>query len=563
MTNSDNSWPKFLKRMSASVGGDNTTLLGTSYQGTAYQSQLQQQPQWQQQPPRNGPPLPPRRNQQLYQPHEQQAGVTASSSSLPSGIQNISLDLHQPLSTPAAPTVLRRASRDKAPGGTGVVSKPAVPIIDDRPPTTDRVAEFRLDIPDGVRNMTQHPEDTIVGSVVITVTKPTKALRISLTFLGQQRVYVRDSSNQTPLSAYTNIDYTMFEKHLSLWGHSMDVGSINNAATNHMETLPPGTLIIPFSIKLPRVNYPSTIKREKACRVRYLVWATFERPGTFKDHTMTTHKEEICFEPLAYPTRPAEVHRISKTISGNPDSSITANIAVKVSGGLLQLPAIPGERIRYQIEACAVADQSVDSNPADQQLVDIGQFVVRYVRIAIVERLKARGLIKGKDHIQSYHRDMHSVTLTPTGAKPGKSANSAAEHSSSGYIRLPLDMCPFNSKQLERDYEMRIECDVADKSSLLNKVTRQKSTYSMHVPLEICTIPPASFDTAAYQNAYTDESRNMSNIVPPLHYSAAVEPELAIGGWELERSYFKWDKSNPTWIELARRKNPESQFTQY
>ncbi|KAJ2801708.1 hypothetical protein H4R20_003573 [Coemansia guatemalensis] len=558
MANSDNSWPKFLRRMSASVGGDNAAVQSTLYQGTAYQSQLQQQPQ-RQQPPRQGPRLPPRRNQQLYQPREQSAGVTASSSSLPTGLQNISLDLGQPLSTPAAPPVPQRTNRDRASSGISTASKPALPIIDDRPPTTDRVAEFRLDIPDGVRNMTQHPEDTIVGSVVITVTKPTKALRISLAFVGQQRVYVRDASNQTPLSPYTNIDYTMFEKHLSLWGHNMDTGSSSNTPTSHLETLPPGTLIIPFSIKLPRVNYPSTIKREKACRVRYLVWATFERPGTFKDHTMTTHKEEICFEPLAYPTRPAEVHRISKTISGNPDASIAANIAVQISGGLLQLPAVAGERIRYQIEARAVLDQNVDSNPADQSPVDVAQFVVRHVRIIIVERLKARGLIKGKEHIQVYRRDMHSVTLTPTGAKPGKAANSAAEHSSSGYIRLPLDMCPFNSKQLEREYEIRVECDVADKSSLLNKVTRQKSTYSMHVPLEICTIPPSSFDSAAYQNAYTDESRNMNNIVPPPHYSAAVEPELAVGGWELERSYIKWDKSNPTWIELARKKNPEYQ----
>ncbi|KAJ2613417.1 hypothetical protein H4S08_002220 [Coemansia sp. RSA 1365] len=547
--------------MSASVGGDNAVAQSSSYQGTAYQSQMQRPPEWQQhipqhQPPRNGPPLPPRHNQQMYQPPEHHTGITTSSSYLSTGIQNISLNSNQPISAPAASTVLQRANRDRVSGEFSASSKSSLPIIDDRPPTTDRVAEFRLDIPDGVRNMTQHPEDAIVGSVVITVTKPTKALRISLSFLGQQRVYVRDASNQTSLSPYTNIDYTMFEKHLSLWGHNMDIDS-SSTPSSHLETLPPGTLIIPFSIKLPRVNYPSTIKREKACRVRYLVWATFERPGTFKDHTMTTHKEEIYFEPLAYPTQPAKVHRISKTISGNPDSSITANIAVQVSGGLLQLPAVAGDRIRYQIEARAVLNQTTDANPADQQPVDIAQFIVRHVRIIIVERLKARGLIKGKEHIQSYHQDMHSVTLTPTGAKPGKSANSAAEHSSSGYIRLPLDMCPFNSKQLERDYEMRVECDVADKSSLLNKVTRQKSTYSMHVPLEICTIPPANFDTAAYQNSYTDDSRNMANIVPPPHYSAAVEPELAVGGWELERSYIKWDKSNPTWIELVRRKYPE------
>ncbi|KAJ2581665.1 hypothetical protein EV177_010409, partial [Coemansia sp. RSA 1804] len=137
--------------------------------------------------------------------------------------------------------------------------------MDDRPPTTERVAEFRLDIPNGVRNMVQHPEDTIVGSVVVTVTKPTKARRIVLCFMGQQRVQLRDQSSVSPAS----IEYTLFDKQLVLWGS--EYGAADD--DSRMETLLPGTLVVPFSINLPRVNYPSTIKRDRVCRVRYVVWA--------------------------------------------------------------------------------------------------------------------------------------------------------------------------------------------------------------------------------------------------------------------------------------------------
>ncbi|KAJ2648572.1 hypothetical protein IW137_001218 [Coemansia sp. RSA 1287] len=441
-------------------------------------------------------------------------------------------------------------------GGNGPehVSKYASLATDDRPPTTDRVAEFILDIPDGIRNMTQHPGDVIVGSVVVTVTKPTKALRIKLTFLGQQRVYVRDMSNQASLLNYTNVDYTIFDKQLTLWGR--DLGKDDTAANGPLETLQPGTMRVPFSIKIPRVNYPSSIKREKTCRVRYVIWATLERPGTFMDHTILTDKEEIHFEPIAYPTRPREALQINNTIYGTLETS-TAHIAVVVTGGIVQLPAVAGDRVAYQLEARTQLDQRSVTNSGNQHLAGINQCVIRFMRVYIVERLKARGLIKGMDHTQAYSKDIHAVTLIPTNSKPGKVSNSESVYSSNGHIRLPFDMCPFDSKQLERTYELRIECDVVDKSSLLDKMTRQKSTYTMHMPLEICTVSPDTFDAAAYQNAYTNESLNISSIALPPHHKAAAEPKVAVGGWELERSFIKWDRLNPTWVELARKRNTE------
>ncbi|KAJ1718500.1 hypothetical protein LPJ61_006596, partial [Coemansia biformis] len=156
MVHPDNSWPKFLKRMSATIGD------GVGQQSNATPATRQERP----------PVLPPRQVQQLYQPHQQMA-IAASSASLPTGLQGITLDLgrgQQSFDGSAYPSELhtideapRRSSYDSALRGPGVAAAPAV--IDDRPPTTERVAEFRLEIPDGVRNMTQHPGDVIVGSV--------------------------------------------------------------------------------------------------------------------------------------------------------------------------------------------------------------------------------------------------------------------------------------------------------------------------------------------------------------------------------------------------------------
>ncbi|KAJ2557987.1 hypothetical protein GGH12_006030 [Coemansia sp. RSA 1822] len=492
-----------------------------------------------------GPPLPRRPNQQLYQP-QQWTNHSTSTASLSTGLHDISLS-----SNLQQPSTFNAPEPQKSCHGA-IASKHASLAIDDRPPTTDRVAEFILDIPDGVRNMTQHPGNIIVGSVVVTVTKPTKALRIKLTFLGQQRVYVRDMTNQASLLNYTNVDYTIFDKQLTLWGR--DLGE--DDANGPLETLQPGTLRVPFSIKIPRINYPSTIKREKTCRVRYVVWATLERPGTFMDHTILTDKEEIHFEPIAYPTRPHEALHINNTIYGTPETS-TAHIAVVVTGGIMQLPAVAGDRVAYQLEARIQLDQRSVTNSDNHHLTDINQCVIRFMRVYIVERLKARGLIKGMVHTQAYSKDIHAVTLIPTNSKPGKVSNSESVYSSNGHIRLPFDMCPFDSKQLERTYELRIECDVVDKSSLLDKMTRQKSTYTMHMPLEICTISPDTFDAAAYQNAYTNESLNMSSIALPPHHKAAAEPKVVVGGWEIERSFIKWDRLNPTWVELARKRNAE------
>ncbi|KAJ1726001.1 hypothetical protein LPJ61_005492 [Coemansia biformis] len=400
--------------------------------------------------------------------------------------------------------------------------------------------------------MTQHPGDVIVGSVVVTVTKPTRAQRISLVFLGQQRVYVKDTGNPGALSMYTNVDHTMFEKRLALWGQSVD--DRGTGAAGPLETLPAGTQRIPFSIVIPRVNYPATIRREKACRVRYQVWAVFERPGTFKDHVLATHKEEIHFEPLAYPSRPREAVPISEDVPGSHEST-TRHIGVAVTGGLVTLPAVAGERIAYQVEARTVRSPSSAAGVSDQFPTDPAQFTVKHVRLTVVERLTARGLIKGREQAQGYRRDLHSIALVPEGAEAGKTSNKTEVFSSSGHLRLPLDMCPFDSKQLKRSYELRVDCDVIDSQSLLNKVTRQKSTYQAHVPLDVCTVSPDLFDTAAFRNAYTDESRNMAAIAPPAHFDSAAEPEIRVGGWELERSFAKWDRFNPTWIELAKRRN--------
>ncbi|KAJ2338421.1 hypothetical protein GGF43_006884, partial [Coemansia sp. RSA 2618] len=345
-----------------------------------------------------------------------------------------------------------------------------------------------------------------------------------LTFRGQQRVYVRDTTNHSLLQPSTNVDFTMFEKNLTLWGHDINEGE---APSGYSETLLPGTLRIPFSIKMPHVNYPSTLKRDKVCRVRYIIWAALERPGTFKDHTMLTPKEEIHFEPIAYPTRPREASQISNIVYGGSDTS-TAHILVTFTGGILDLPVVAGDRIGYQLEARLGPDLNSTANAANQHLADINQCVVRFMRVYVVERLRARGLIKGKVHTQTYDKDIHAVTLKPTISDPGKIANSTGVYSSEGNLRLPLDMCPFESKQLKRSYKLRIECDVVDKSSLLDKVMRQKSTYSMHMPLDICTISPDEFDTATYQNAYTNESLNMYSIAPPPHHKATGEPDAMV-----------------------------------
>ncbi|KAJ2891508.1 hypothetical protein IWW38_003587 [Coemansia aciculifera] len=140
------------------------------------------------------------------------------------------------------------------------------------------------------------------------------------------------------------------------------------------------------------------------------------------------------------------------------------------------------------------------------------------------------------------------------GQVPGKHSNSAGVFATTGYLRLPVDLCPFESKQLSRTYELRIECDVADDRSLLDKVTRQTSTYTLYIPLDVCTVSPDAFTVAALNNAYTDEALNVKGIAPPAHHLAAAEPALRIGGWEVERSYAKWDKNNPCWIELAKKK---------
>ncbi|KAJ2761726.1 hypothetical protein IWQ57_005973, partial [Coemansia nantahalensis] len=433
MVQPDSEWPNFLKRMSATIGD------GASPQPAPGQDRPLP------------PPLPARRNQQLYQPQ----GLEASTTSLTTGLQDITLDFGG-----SASPLREDAPRPSSDSATRSFAGPD-PLADDRPPTTERVAEFRLDIPDGVRNMTQHPGDVIVGSVVVTVTKPTPAQRITLVFVGQQRVYIKDTSGASALSLYTNVDHTMFDKRLALWGRPVDAGP-----GGAPETLPAGTQRIPFSIQLPRVNYPATINRERACRVRYQVWAVLERSGTFIDHTTATHREEICFEPLAYPPRPREVLPINESVVGDYTAT-TRHIAVQVTGGLLKMPAEAGERIAYQIEArTARGPSAAAAGAADPYPMDPEQFDVRHVRLTVVERLTARGLIKGREQAQGYRRDMHTVKLVPEGAEAGKTSNRARVFASSGDLRLPLDMCPFDSKHLKRTYELRVDCEVVDNQSL-------------------------------------------------------------------------------------------------
>ncbi|KAJ2552514.1 hypothetical protein EV175_003280 [Coemansia sp. RSA 1933] len=529
MSNTDPGWPKFIRRMSAALNDSGS-------QTTAHQQTQQKQ---------HPPPLPKRPpNHHLYQPKtlwiesEDEEGESSNAAPIlplrPTSISIQGLSQFMDEQQQAFDQAQRPARRaEKQPQRRtsllrgGSVRRPApapasgVPD-DDRPPTSDRVAEFRLAIPDGVRCMTQHPGDTVVGSVVVTVTKPTKAQRITVRFLGQQRVHLRDPS-QT-LSTRVAVDYTLFEKQLVLWG------SAASDSETEPETMPPGTLTLPFSIALPRVNYPATVKCDRVCRVRYVVWAVFERPGTFVDHSVATAKEEIRFEPIAYPTRKREPLSIEATISKATDPADAPDVSVQLSGAISQLPVVPGDRLLYNLEATVVGEHP------DKD------YRVKRMRMVFVEKLKMRGLIRGQEHTTTHRTDIYSAKLVSAGT--GKYASS---------VRVPLDMGQFGSKLLRRTYEVRIECDVTNEASLLGRMTRQKATFAAYVPLDVCDVSPDSFDSAALMNAYSDESRNIASFAIPSHDDAAAEPEICKGGWELERSYQKWNKHNDCWRELVRK----------
>ncbi|KAJ1831158.1 hypothetical protein LPJ63_004469 [Coemansia sp. RSA 2711] len=530
MASSNESWPNFMRRMSATISNDDTVF--TREPAGSQPPALPQRPHQQLYSPQQQLCSPQR---QLYQP-QQWTDPSQSMSSLSAGLDFA--DSHQSL-LPRRESLGAPRAESGAPQ-TEFSAREMVSTADDRPPTTERIPEFVLDIPAGVRCATHHPGGTIVGSVVVTVTKPTKATRIRLTFLGQQRVYVREPT-QAPLTPHTNVDHTMFDKQLVLWGRALSDG---DAA---QDTLLPGTLRVPFSIRMPRVNYPATLKRDKVGRIRYLVWATLERPGTFVDHTLTTHKEELCFEPTVYPQRVPEALHIGHTISGKPDST-TAHVAVEVTGCILHMPAVAGDRVMYQLEARTRLDHN-RADADDTRQTDAVQWIIRFMRVYVVERLRARALIRGREQMQTTRTDIHAVTLVSDASKPPRISNSTNIYSSSGYLRLPLDMCPFDSKQLKRMYELRVECDVVDKSSLLDKVTRHKSTYAMRLPLDVCTVAPDDCDPLLMQV-------EPDSLLPP-HHKAASEPALLVGGWELEQSFVKWDKFNPTWVELARKRSAD------
>ncbi|KAJ1856135.1 hypothetical protein LPJ73_002225 [Coemansia sp. RSA 2703] len=520
MTNPEqSSWPKLFRRLSLTGGSDKKD----KWRGT-----LSQDPQ-----------LPIRPTSHLYQPQDIWTDNNRQDTFTEMNTQDISylIEEQQRLFDEVKQNqhTVTRTDAYEHHGSTGSAKGSLKADVDAKPPTTDRVAEFRLVIPDGVRNMTQHPGDRIVGSVVITVTKPTKGQRIRLHFLGHQRVHLKDPTTQSPIPSFVVSEYKLFDKRLVIWG---------DKSLTSVDVLSPGTLTIPFSIKLPQVNYPSSMKRESVCKVKYLVWAEFERPGTFKDHVMRTHREEIHIEPYVYPTRPYDSVHIASVLSSRQEGSAAAHlVAVRMTAMLSSLPVVAGDCISYRVEA-----STVPQDPSKVHSADLSKYVVKQARIVIVEKLDVSGLIQGVEYPQHYRTDIFTTAMPPALHKDNST------FISNGEIRVPLDLCPFDGKQLSRRYELRFEFDVVDSGSLLDKVIRQTSTYDHLVPLEVCTISPNKFSREAYQNAYADESLNISNIALPSHYSDPSEPRMRIGGWELERSFAKWDSSNPTWIAMAKKK---------
>ncbi|KAJ2696978.1 hypothetical protein FB645_006053 [Coemansia sp. IMI 203386] len=525
MTNSEHTWPKLFRRLS---------LTGTSRKERPKHAS-------------HGPLLPTRPTQHLYQPQDitpEQSRPSTSAGGGSGDIDDITFLIQE------QQRLFDQVEENRKSSTFTSIPEPSKDSgsshAEAKPPTSDRIAEFRLDIPDGVRNMTQHPGNLIVGSVVITVTRSTKAQRISLHFLGHQKVYLKDPASQSPIAPAVGSEYRLFDKKLILWG--------DKDALDSVDVLVPGTLTIPFSIQLPFVNYPSSIRRDSVCKVKYMLWAELERPGMFKDHVTRTHREEIYMEPFAYPTRPRDKHSFALVVpSPNEASSSMAGVAVSLEGCVWPMPAVAGECINYRVSSHVVLQSpSVYTSESTK-------YFVKNARAIVVERLDVRGLIKGVEYAQSYRSDVFSMGLAhdndKTGSQSSNVNNNNGTYMSSGRLKLPLDLCPFEGKQLSRRYELRLEFDVVDSRSLLDKVIRHSSTYVHWVALDICTVSPDNFRPEALQNAFADESLNILSIAPPPYFVDPSDPELEIGGWELDRNFVKWDKSNPTWIALARKKN--------
>ncbi|KAJ2722998.1 hypothetical protein GGI07_002955 [Coemansia sp. Benny D115] len=411
-----------------------------------------------------------------------------------------------------------------------------VPVpVPAKAPTSDRVAEFVLQIPDGVRNTAKYPGDEIVGTVSVTVTKPTRIQGVMLFFRGRQTVYLLDTASQLPIPSYTPIDYTMFDRTLQVLGRD--------------ELLAPGTLTVPFCIRLPRINYPATMRRDNACKVKYSMWATLDRAGLLGDRSMVSNKESIYFVPLAYPTgvpRPLSFDHRAAAIGSSGAGSVEP-VDVRIAGTISYAPAVAGECVSYAVEARVIPGAS----GADVR--------IRAMRLVLVEHLDVRGLIRSTEQKQSYQTPVFTYTLAPADSSDAAASASAPEgsllvFSAAGRIRLLLELCPFESKLLNRRYFARLECDVTPAGSLLKKAMRQVATYAAAVPLDVCTLPPSKFSAEALQNAYTDESLNVRAMAPPPHTKDPGEPEMQLGGWEAERSFAKWDQDNPVWIALAKKK---------
>ncbi|KAI7819879.1 Josephin-domain-containing protein [Kickxella alabastrina] len=212
---------------------------------------------------------------------------------------------------------------------------------DARPPTSDRVAEFRLDIPDGIRNMTQHAGAQIHGSVLLTVTKATRAQRIQVRFLGQQRSRLQDAGSQSPIASFVTVELPLFDRQLTLWD-----GDADGAGAGVLE---PGTLRLPFTVALPEAEYPATVRREGVCRVKYSLWAELERQSVFCDRVLKTPKEEIWMSPRVYPGGgPSEK---PLRIDAEAVPRVESGIVVRVAGAMLQSPVVAGGCVGLHLEA--------------------------------------------------------------------------------------------------------------------------------------------------------------------------------------------------------------------
>ncbi|KAJ1896038.1 hypothetical protein LPJ66_004230 [Kickxella alabastrina] len=433
---------------------------------------------------------------------------------------------HKPQETPnpghASPTTPVSLDPQQQPKLTSDSTRGCHASADARPPTSDRVAEFRLDIPDGIRNMTQHAGAQIHGSVLLTVTKATRAQRIQVRFLGRQRSQLQDAGSQSPIASFVTVELPLFDRQLTLWG-----GDADGAGAGVLE---PGTLRLPFTVALPEAEYPATVRREGVCRVKYSLWAEFERQSMFCDRVLKTPKEEIWMSPRVYPGGgPSEK---PLRIDAEAVPRVESGIVVRVAGAMSQSPVVAGGCVGLHLEASTAVGGGSGVEP--------GRYTVQGGRAVVVERMDVRGLIRGFEQSQFHRTDIWAQPLKPVQPDSAPANNAAkrtepsAVFTSNGSLRIPVELCPFESKQLQCRYEMRLEFDIVDSRSLLDKVTRQSHLYSVVVPMDVCTAP--------------------AGVRLPWWFEGPAEPGVRAGGWDVERAFVAWDRNNPTWVALAEKR---------